>query len=109
MGKPHPHTGSSPRRSSNMPTNKRASMREGPLAALFRKTAEDAPGEEKPEGTAAPAEGAPVGREETPRGDAPPATPPATTTPPAPEARTPAPEARVPEPPEPERHVPSPQ
>src|SRR5437588_598647 len=33
--------GSSPRRSSQMPTGKRASMREGPLAALFRKTAED--------------------------------------------------------------------
>ena len=32
-----------------MPTGKRASMREGPLAALFRKTTEDAPGPEKPE------------------------------------------------------------
>ncbi len=31
-----------------MPTGKRASMREGPLAALFRKTTEDAPGSEKP-------------------------------------------------------------
>jgi cell division protein FtsZ len=30
-----------------MPTSKRASMREGPLAALFRKTAEDAPGAKK--------------------------------------------------------------
>src|SRR5437763_15261728 len=38
-----------------MPTGKRASMREGPLAALFRKTAEDTPGEkpaeeQKPQG-----------------------------------------------------------
>src|SRR5436305_1352242 len=31
-----------------MPTGKRASMREGPLAALFRKTTEDAPEAEKP-------------------------------------------------------------
>jgi cell division protein FtsZ len=31
-----------------MPTSKRASMREGPLAALFRKTAEDAPEAEQP-------------------------------------------------------------
>jgi cell division protein FtsZ len=31
-----------------MPTGKRASMREGPLAALFRKTTEDGPGSEKP-------------------------------------------------------------
>src|SRR5205085_12193109 len=36
-----------------MPTGKRASMREGPLAALFRKTAEDAPGAEKSEETRA--------------------------------------------------------
>jgi cell division protein FtsZ len=75
-------------------------MREGPLAALFRKTAEDAPGEEKPDEqrTAAPAES----RASTP----PPASPP-----PAPrEPTAPAPEARVREPePEPERHVPTPQ
>src|SRR5437763_16789885 len=31
-----------------MPTGKRASMREGPLAALFRKTADDAPKGDKP-------------------------------------------------------------
>ena len=30
-----------------MPTPKRASMREGPLAALFRKTSEDLPQEER--------------------------------------------------------------
>src|SRR5437764_1123509 len=49
MERPLTPTGSSPRRSSNMPTSKRASMREGPLAALFRKTTEDAPGAKKPE------------------------------------------------------------
>ena len=49
-----------------MATGKRASMREGPLAALFRKTAEDAHGEEqKPEQGApteaqAPEQGAPT-------------------------------------------------
>ena len=38
-----------------MPTGKRASMREGPLAALFRKTAEDAgPEGEKPAAAPAP-------------------------------------------------------
>ena len=43
-----------------MPTGKRASMREGPLASLFRKTAEegpgseDAPGSQKPEQPASP-------------------------------------------------------
>ena len=45
-----------------MPTGKRASMREGPLAALFRKTAEDSgsegekPAKAKPKAKAAPAE-----------------------------------------------------
>jgi cell division protein FtsZ len=71
-----------------MPSGKRASMREGPLAALFRKTAEDAPGEGKP-------------GEEKPREQ-----PPAPTGQPG--ART---EQRPPEPPpaEPQRHVPTPQ
>src|SRR5205085_10994836 len=41
---PRTPTGSSRRRSSQMPTGKRASMREGPLAALFRKTAEESGG-----------------------------------------------------------------
>src|ERR1039457_2746061 len=41
MAWPHTPTGSSRRRSSQMPTGKRANMREGPLADLFRKTAED--------------------------------------------------------------------
>ena len=73
-----------------MPTSKRASMREGPLAALFRKTAEDAPGARKPE------EEKPAEREprEQPAASAPAATPSA---------------REVPQPSEPERHVPSPQ
>src|ERR1700761_4798415 len=50
--------GSSRRRSCPMPTGKRASMREGPLAALFRKTAQDV--EDKPEGGERPA---PAGEE----------------------------------------------
>src|SRR5690348_24052 len=41
-------TGSSRRRSSQMAQNKRASMREGPLAALFRKTADDREAESEP-------------------------------------------------------------
>src|SRR6516225_272390 len=41
MGWQLTRTGSSRRRFSQMATGKRASMREGPLAALFRKTAED--------------------------------------------------------------------
>ena len=41
-----------------MPTGKRASMREGPLAALFRKTAEDAPATEQPEERSAAEHGA---------------------------------------------------
>ena len=38
-----------------MPTGKRASMREGPLAALFRKTAEDTSARERRAGDAGPA------------------------------------------------------
>jgi cell division protein FtsZ len=85
-----------------MPTGKRASMREGPLAALFRKTAEDtAPGTEETE---------PQRHEREPEARAV-----------QPEARAPEPErVREPEPPraaepqaqrEPldERHIPSPQ
>ena len=37
-----------------MPTGKRASMREGPLADLFRKTAEDTTPAKAPEPTPAP-------------------------------------------------------
>jgi cell division protein FtsZ len=72
-----------------MPTNKRASMREGPLAALFRKTADDAPGAKPPE------EEKPAESREQPRASA--------SAPPA------APPREVPEPSVPERHVPSPQ
>src|SRR5205807_2782659 len=88
-----------PRRSSNMPTNKRASMREGPLAALFRKTAEEGPEQDKTpprEGgetqSSTPAPQTPAARAETPA-------------PPAPEPRS------EPEPPaaEPRPEVPSPQ
>jgi cell division protein FtsZ len=69
-----------------MPTGKRASMREGPLAALFRKTAEDT-------GPGAKAPGAPQS-EPPPRRAAEPALP------------EPAAQA---EPEEPERRIPSPQ
>src|SRR4051794_2161844 len=41
MGRPHMPTGNSQGRSSRMASGKRASMREGPLAALFRKTEEE--------------------------------------------------------------------
>jgi len=62
-----------------MPTGKRASMREGPLAALFRKTTEDSP---------APGADRPAEREHEPESAAPP-----------------SPSVEVPE----ERHIPSPQ
>jgi cell division protein FtsZ len=78
-----------------MPTGKRASMREGPLAALFRKTAEETgqPGSPPPAETQAEPPAAP----EVPAASSEPAAPPA---PPAP------PEASVEEP---ERRIPSPQ
>jgi cell division protein FtsZ len=85
-----------------MATGKRASMREGPLAALFRKTAEDAEGEQRP-------------GEEAGERPASEQAPPAPQTPAA-RAETPAP--RKPEPPveaqppleeQPRREVPSPQ
>jgi cell division protein FtsZ len=86
-----------------MPTGKRASMREGPLAALFRKTAEDT----APPGKQPPAE-APS--------EQPAATPdaPASSQPAAPEAHAApdahaAPAAERTEPAEPERRIPSPQ
>jgi cell division protein FtsZ len=83
-----------------MPTGKRASMREGPLAALFRKTAEDtalpgrqpsaqAPSEQPAAGSDAPAPSQPAAPE-------------------APEAPA-APVAERTEPAEPERRIPSPQ
>jgi cell division protein FtsZ len=64
-----------------MPTGKRASMREGPLAALFRKTAEDVearPGSEPPEASASAPASAPApapARLEPPVRSAPPAPP----------------------------------
>ena len=45
-----------------MPTAKRASMREGPLSALFRKTAEDTAPAEEPQPAAAPEPAAQVAR-----------------------------------------------
>src|SRR5690242_2645568 len=78
-----------------MPTGKRASMREGPLAALFRKTAEDVeparPEPEVPERSAPPA--SPVSEE--------PADPPAPPTPPELEVEEP----RIPLPHERLRHA----
>jgi cell division protein FtsZ len=83
-----------------MPTGKRASMREGPLAALFRKTAEDTGGaEEKPDagkqGTP-PADAAPSGsrgrsRSRRPAAQAPPPPP----APPPEEPHIPTPQERL--------------
>ena len=79
-----------------MPTGKRASMREGPLAALFRKTAEDT-GAARESGAGADAEPS-AGRRAEPRRRA---------------QRSRRPEAPAPPPPappeEPERRIPSPQ
>jgi cell division protein FtsZ len=74
-----------------MPTGKRASMREGPLAALFRKTAEDV--EQKPERQAPAPAPTPVNEE--------PAAPPSPPTPPEPEVEEP----RIPLPHERLRHA----
>src|SRR4051794_23660335 len=71
-----------------MPTGKRASMREGPLASLFRKTAEDTAGEHD-----ASAEEAPRQEPRNPEIEA---------------AQVPSPAAEA-EPAEEERHIPSPQ
>jgi cell division protein FtsZ len=83
-----------------MPTGKRASMREGPLAALFRKTAEDTIANSgEPESKAPPVP------EALPEPEAPPA-------PPETEGRSlphPSFEAPAPNPEPEERHVPSPQ
>jgi cell division protein FtsZ len=77
-----------------MPTGKRASMREGPLAALFRKTAEDVEHvEHKPEPAASPPPASPVSEE--------PADPPAPPSPPEPEVEEP----RIPLPHERLRHA----
>ena len=83
-----------------MPTSKRASMREGPLAALFRKTADEATGAQKPEEEKRAAE---PGREPAQPSTSASASAPAETA--APPTAPAAPGA----PAEPERHVPSPQ
>ena len=106
-----------------MPTGKRASMREGPLAALFRKTAEDAQAEGRPPSQERPPAGAEHPRQEPAAGPehpsqepvagAPPAPPAQAGAPPAPPAEAAGPPAppRAPTPPEEEeeRHIPSPQ
>src|SRR5436190_14190231 len=70
-----------------MPTGKRASMREGPLAALFRKTSEDLPQEEEQQRGS----GAKSGRERSPERTAsrPAENEPAAASEPAPPVRTP--------------------
>jgi cell division protein FtsZ len=83
-----------------MPTGKRASMREGPLAALFRKTAEDVE-PTKPEPKAPPSGGADHRSQPVPPaapGSAEPAEPPAPPAPPEPEIdepRLPLPHERL--------------
>jgi cell division protein FtsZ len=92
-----------------MPTGKRASMREGPLAALFRKTAEDDPGVEKREETpraeqrteAAAAPGTPTSPEQSAAEPQEPASPeyhPREHLPPAPSAEPRVEEPRIPTP-----------
>jgi cell division protein FtsZ len=76
-----------------MPTGKRASMREGPLAALFRKTAEDVEPNPEPAAPAPAPAASPVSEE--------PADPPAPLTPPEPEVEEP----RIPLPHERLRHA----
>src|SRR5579859_6550112 len=81
-----------------MPTGKRASMREGPLAALFRKTAEEEErptrAEGRPEGAAPPPPPQPEERSLREEAPGPPV------------ARTQTAESLAAEP---ERHIPSPQ
>ena len=81
-----------------MPTGKRASMREGPLAALFRKTAEDTgqPGSQVPAQTPSEQPAAAPETRTAPQPAAPQASEPQAPPPPAP-------------PEEPERRIPSPQ
>src|SRR5437588_7690776 len=103
---PHTPIGSSRRRSSQMPTGKRASMREGPLAALFRKTAEDT-GQPAQPSSQAPGQ-QPAASPKASTAAKPPRTRPAETGQPA-EAGQPAAVGQPPEAPEPERRIPSPQ
>ncbi len=88
-----------------MPTGKRASMREGPLAALFRKTADDSPGQDPQAQTQAEAEAGaaqPPASAPDPGATAP--VPAARATPPHPALNKPEPE-----PPSEPPHIPSPQ
>jgi cell division protein FtsZ len=88
-----------------MPTGKRASMREGPLAALFRKTAEDTSGEQQqppsdpPAANAPPAEGIERAPDtaRAPEGERPahPSLGAPTATPPAEAPRVPTPQERL--------------
>src|SRR5690349_11540008 len=84
--------------------NKRASMREGPLADLFRSTEADAP-EDPPE-----APGAFFDQDQEPPAASPPPPPPAREEPvarePEPPAREPEPEPRRPDPPESDESAP---
>ena len=84
-----------------MPNDKRASMREGPLADLFRKTAEDT---KMPDEQTGQPQTPPSAAEQSARAEQPP--------PARPETRAPEPDPATEGPPEPEaeeRHVPSPQ
>ena len=115
-----------------MPNAKRASMREGPLAALFRKTAEDTGAPGAPGGDAAPdqpseatpassapaapdtpaasATPAPAAPATPPASPVPPATPAASASaPPAPAAPASAPPAPAPDAAPPEHRIPTPQ
>jgi cell division protein FtsZ len=86
-----------------MASSKRASMREGPLAALFRKTADDATGEPnapEPARDEQPPAEASEPQHEAPREDSRPA---------APARRHPSFEGEATEEPEVEHHIPSPQ
>jgi cell division protein FtsZ len=92
-----------------MATGKRASMREGPLADLFRKTAEDTAPAEK--SAKKPAKKPAKPKAAAPAAPATPATPPATTEPPADQRGRSHPSFESPTAAEepPERHIPSPQ
>jgi cell division protein FtsZ len=93
-----------------MPTGKRANMREGPLASLFRKTAEDTRGK-PPEDPGSPELKQPAADERAERRSAPASEPerPPRPQPPVEAAPGPPVEATAPPLEEEERHIPSPQ
>src|SRR5581483_4597831 len=76
-----------------MPTPKRASMREGPLAALFRKTSEDLPEEEESEKRAKPRQAASAQRQKARKQSEPVPEQPASE--PEPEPQVPTPRERL--------------